>query len=212
MPDGGALLGQTGDAVKTEPVIEVPVIKERNFWVLVTAFGLLFCCQSATLTHMVPRLTDTGISLQQASLMISLCAGLGVVGKLSFGWIGDFWSARHAFWLAIGAQFAGQCLMLMFIDRLEGFAVGAALFGFGMGGIVPLQGALIGRVFGSDRFGRALGLMRPAMFPIQMVGVPLAGWVFDVTGSYRPAFQLFLVLYLMAAVVIAGFREPETRR
>ncbi|MFT7131822.1 MAG: MFS family permease [Cyclobacteriaceae bacterium] len=212
MPDGGALLGQGAEVVKAESVIEVPVFKERNFWVLVAAFGLLFCCQSATLTHMVPRLTDTGISLQQASLMISLCAGLGVAGKLSFGWFGDFWSARHAFWLAIASQFVGQCLMLVFTNQLEVFAVGAALFGFGMGGIVPLQGALIGRVFGSDRFGRALGLMRPAMFPIHMVGVPLAGWVFDVTGSYQPAFQAFLALYVLAAIVIVFFREPITSR
>ena len=212
MPDGGALLGHSAEAVKAEPVIDVPVFKERNFWVLVAAFGLLFCCQSATLTHMVPRLTDTGISLQQASLMISLCAGLGVAGKLSFGWFGDFWSARHAFWLAIASQFVGQCLMLVFTNQLEAFAIGAALFGFGMGGIVPLQGALIGRVFGSDRFGRALGLMRPAMFPIHMVGVPLAGWVFDVTGSYQPAFQAFLALYVLAAIVIVFFREPVTRR
>lgn len=212
IPDGGALLGRDVETAKREPVVDVPVFQERNFWVLVAAFGLLFCCQSATLTHMVPRLTDTGISLQQASLMISLCAGLGVVGKLSFGWFGDFWSARHAFWLAIASQFAGQCLMLVFTDHITIFAVGAALFGFGMGGIVPLQGALIGRVFGSDRFGRALGLMRPAMFPIQMVGVPLAGWVFDVTGSYQPAFQLFLALYVLAAIVVIFFREPVTRR
>ena len=38
-----------------------PILKERNFWVLVTVVGLLFCCQSATLTHMVPRITDAGI-------------------------------------------------------------------------------------------------------------------------------------------------------
>ena len=211
-PGGGHLLGEGHDALKIEPVIDRPVMHERNFWVLVAAVGLLFCCQSATLTHMVPRLTDTGVSLQQASLMISICAGLGVAGKLSFGWVGDFWSARKALWLAIGAQFIGQLIMLLGLAYLPVFAVGAALFGYGMGGVVPLQGALIGRVFGSDRFGRALGLMRPAMFPIQMVGVPLAGWIYDVTGSYRPAFLFFLVLYGLAAIVIALFREPLIRR
>ena len=211
-PDGGYLLGKSDEEQKIAPVAERPVVHERNFWVLVAAVGLLFCCQSATLTHMVPRLTDTGVSLQQASLMISICASLGVAGKLSFGWVGDFWSARKALWLAIGTQFIGKLMMLVGLEHLSIFALGAALFGYGMGGVVPLQGALIGRVFGSDRFGRALGLMRPAMFPIQMVGVPLAGWVYDVTGSYRPAFVFFLVLYVLAAIVIAFFKEPLIRR
>jgi cyanate permease len=50
------------------------------------------------------------------------------------------------------------------------------------------------------------------MFPIHMVGVPLAGWVFDVTGSYQPAFQAFLALYVLAAIVIVFFREPIAPR
>jgi MFS family permease len=220
LQDGGLMLRRdpaapSAAASVAAPVVapvDIPVFRERNFWVLVVATGLLFCCQSATLTHMVPRVTDTGVSLQLASLMISLCAGLGVAGKLTFGWFGDFWSARKAFWLAICSQFIGQLLMLWGTHNLPLFAVGAALFGFGMGGIVPLQGALIGRVFGSDRFGRALGLMRPAMLPLQMIGVPLAGWVYDVTGSYQPVFQLFLVLYALAALVIVLFREPAVNR
>ncbi len=74
------------------------------------------------------------------------------------------------------------------------FALGAAIFGFGMGGVVPLQGALVGRLFGRERFGRVLGLMRPTMLPIQIIGMPIAGAVYDATDSYDPAFAATFAL------------------
>ncbi len=204
-PDGQLVDGthapENADAV---PRMPVPILRDRNFWVLVAVIGLLFCCQSATLTHMVPRLTDTGIPLATASLVMSLCAGFGILGKLSFGWLSDYWKPRNAVWATVASQLLGQ--VLMFHDSLWAFAAGAAFFGFGMGGTVPMQGALIGRMFGRERFGKAMGSLRPAMFPLQIIGVPLAGWIFDVTGTYDPAFRLFLVLYVIAALVAMGFR------
>lgn len=184
------------------------VLRERNFWVLVAIIALLFCCQSGTLIHMVPRLTDAGYALSTASLVMSVCAGFGVLGKLSFGWIGDQWTARSALWLTIASQIIGQLLMFQ-EQNLIVFCIGAAFFGYGMGGVVPLQSTIVGKVFGRAKFGKALGLMRPAMFPIQIIGVPLAGWVFDTTGHYTPAFITFVVLYCIAAIVVSTFRQPE---
>jgi nitrate/nitrite transporter NarK len=70
---------------------------------------------------------------------------------------------------------------------------------------------VVGRFFGRERFGKALGALRPAMFPIQIIGVPLAGWIFDRTGSYAPAFTTFLVFYAMAALLATRFREHRRR-
>jgi len=195
-----------GKHSSTNPDPAPPILKERNFWVLVTVVGLLFCCQSATLTHMVPRVTDTGVSLQMASLVMSVCAGFGILGKLSFGFLSDYWQPRNAIWATVAAQILGQLLMFNG-DNLWVFTAGAGLFGFGMGGVVPLQGALVGRLFGRERFGKALGAMRPAMFPLQIIGVPLAGWIFDSTGSYDPAFIIFLGLYVLAALVAIAFKD-----
>ena len=185
------------------------VARERNFWAIVAIFSLIFCSMSATLTHMVPRLTDQGHALSVASLVMSLCAGLGVLGKLSFGWLGDQFSLRRVMLLIVAVQFAGQLIMYQ-TTALGWFALGAALFGFGVGGVVPMHGIVVGRTFGRERFGAVLGLMRPAMFPVQILGVPFAGWIYDTTGSYAAAFQVFLVLYLVAAVILATYRPPRT--
>lgn len=210
-PVGAAASAQRARARRIEFVPSTrPILQERNFWVLAGVMGLLFCCQSATLTHMVPRITDTGVSLQAASLVMSVCAGCGILGKLSFGWLSDYWRAKKAIWFTIGCQMLGQLAMFS-ENSLPVFTLGAALFGFGMGGAVPLQGAVVGRFFGRERFGKALGALRPAMFPIQIIGVPLAGWIFDSTGSYRPAFTTFLVFYAVAALLATRFREHRQR-
>ena len=184
-------------------------IREPNFWFLVLTIGLLFCIQSATLIHMVPRLTDMGIDLVSASFIASTTAFFGILGKVIYGALVDRWDVRNALWMGIAFQFVGQVLML-FVPGYLGFLTGAALFGFGMGGIVPMQGAIVGAAFGRASFGRVLGAMRPPMSVVHLIGVPYAGWMFDVTGSYNLAFYTFLVLYVVTAGVVLGLRV-ETR-
>lgn len=188
-------------------------LREPNFWFLVLTIGLLFCIQSATLIHMVPRLTDYGIDLVTASIIASITAFFGILGKVIYGSLVDRWDVRNALWMGIAFQFVGQVIMLfipLYVEGYAGFIVGAALFGFGMGGIVPMQGAIVGAAFGRASFGRVLGAMRPPMSAVHLLGVPFAGWMFDVTGSYDIAFYVFLVLYIITAGVVF-FLRVETR-
>jgi MFS family permease len=186
-------------------------IGAANFWLLVIIIGLLYCIQSATLVHMVPILTDKGLDLVSASFIASATAGFGVAGKLVYGNLVDRWDVRYALWMAIAFQVVGQLFML-FLTGYYGFLIGACLFGFGMGGMVPMQGAIVGVVFGRASFGRVLGALRPPMAFIQVLGVPFAGWMFDVTGSYDPAFMTFLGLYALAALVVLGLKVPRRSR
>ena len=210
-PDGAMPIAVKAGAelVVSKPRLAMrDVFREHNFWVIVLTFSLIFCCMGATLTHMIPRLTDNGYTLVQASLVMSLCAGFGVTGKLSFGWLGDRLSLRKVMSIVIVMQFTGQLLMYLSVDLVV-FAIGASLFGYGVGGVVPMHGATVGKTFGRERFGAILGLMRPAMLPIQILGVPFAGWVYDVTGSYANAFEAFLGIYLLAAIALSFYRQPQ---
>ncbi len=207
LPDGATTAAKL--PAPRPPLRTREFVYNSNFWYLLVTMGLLFCIQSATLIHMVPQLTDRGINLVSASLIASSTAFFGILGKVIYGALVDRWDVRHALWLGIGFQFTGQLFML-FSSGYVGFLLGASLFGFGMGGIVPMQGAVVGAAFGRESFGRVLGAMRPPMSVIHLLGVPFAGWIFDVTGSYRPAFLTFLVLYVITALVVTGI-TVETR-
>jgi MFS family permease len=207
LPDGET---ESANLPEAKPPLRTrEFLTNRNFWLLVTVIGLLFCIQSGTLIHMVPQLTDQGFSLYEASFVASCTAGFGVAGKLGFGSLVDRWDVRHALWLGICSQLIGQIIML-WLPGYTAFLIGACFFGFGMGGVVPMQGAVVGAAFGRASFGRVLGAMRPPMAVIHLTGTPFAGWVFDTTGEYTAAFVTFIGLYLLAAVFVLGIKVNTT--
>ncbi|MEM7078282.1 MAG: MFS transporter [Pseudomonadota bacterium] len=208
LPDGAANWQDRERPLEPEPPRMAAVLRDRNFWVIAMGFAMIFCCMGGTLTHMVPRLTDLGHTLSTASLVMSLCAGLGIAGKLGFGWLGDRMGLRINMWMILVVQFSGQLIMYLAPD-LAWFALGAALFGVGVGGVVPLQATAVGKTFGRERFGAVLGAIRPAQFPVQILGVPFAGWIFDRTGSYDLAFETFLLLYVLSMVIFVFYRAPS---
>ncbi len=207
-----------GDA-PVEPVGPVPlerawrtreIARDRNFWVIALSFGLAFSALSSILTHLVPYATDLGVASYRAAWILSVSAGAGAVGKMVFGWLADRVDPRIAVWISFGAQIAGLLLIMSGEGFAELLAAGAA-FGFGMGGVVPLNGTVTGAAFGRLSFGKATGLLRPAQLPIHMAGAPMAGWIFDRTGSYDTAFQIFLGFYVAACLTVAALRVAPAR-
>jgi hypothetical protein len=130
------------------------------------------------------------------------------VGKFLFGWISDHIDTRLGFWTCMAFQAAGVALLWL-TDSYTGFVVAGAVFGFGMGGVVPLQASMTGEIFGRKNYGKAMGLMSPCMLPVQMLGVPFAGYIYDHTGSYTIALQTFLGIYAVAAVCLAMLRKRD---
>ncbi len=184
------------------------VFADPNFWVMALAVALNFCANGAMLTHVIPHATDIGYDPLSASYVLSTMAGCGVIGKVGFGWLADQMSKRAAFWLASGLQAIGTAGVLV-ATSYSALIAAAAVFGVGMGGLVPLWGALLGAAFGRASFGRVMGLMSPVMVPIQSAGIPFAGLVFDRNGSYEFAFAVFVGLYLASIAVLGFLRLPE---
>lgn len=183
-------------------------LRDRNFWVIASVIGLAFFANGAVLIHIIPHATDIGFEPTAAAWLLSTMAGFGVIGKLLFGWIADRLPQRFAFWLACGLQALGVAWIFSVTDY-PSLLVAGAIFGLGMGGMIPLWGAAIGAGFGRHAFGRVMGLMAPVMVPIHIFGIPYAGWIYDRNGSYDIAFITFLGAYALAMAVTLFLRLPE---
>ena len=211
-PDGAAPQPEASD----EASVDIPwntrqILMSRNFWAIAFPFAMSFSSLSAILIHLVPHANDIGIPISRAAWVLSFAAGAGAVGKLVFGRLVDLVEPRLAVWASLGTQLAGL-LMIMQHPGYAGLVAGAVVFGFGMGGVVPLQGAVAGLAFGRLSFGKVLGLMRPVQFLVGLIGVPLAGWIYDTTGSYDLAWKFFCGVYIVASLLIAALRVQRAPR
>jgi hypothetical protein len=72
---------------------------------------------------------------------------------------------------------------------------------------VPIHGSLVSSLFGQAGFGYIMGLMRPAMLPLMVTGIPFAGWIYDTRGTYDFAFKVFIGLYLLSAIAVSFIDE-----
>jgi MFS family permease len=103
------------------------------------------------------------------------------------------WALRVALILA--------CLALGIFYALGGYSwwlAASLLFGLSLGGMLPVWGAILARIYGRDGYARALSLSRMAMTPLNFGCPLLAGVIFDLTGAYRSAWILYLVLGALA--------------
>lgn len=185
------------------------MLRAPNFWCIALPFAAVFSSLSAILIHVVPYAADLGITGYRAGSVLSFSAGAGALGKLVFGRLVDRWDPRLVVWTSFGTQMAGLALLL-YGSGYPDLVLGGVVFGFGMGGVVPLQGALAGLAFGRLSFGEAMGLMRPVQVPLHALGIPLAAWIHDTTGSFALAFQIFLGVYAVSCLAIGLLRLPRT--
>src|SRR5690606_17465840 len=81
----------------------------------------------------------------------------------------------------------------------------AVLIGLGFGGTVPLQAALLSRVFPGEQFGRVFGALRLCTLPLNAACMVMIGYVYDASGGYRAAFGLYAAAF--AVVALVAFRS-----
>lgn len=202
---------RTSALLRLSPWSARRTLSDRRFWIIAVVMGLNMCCNNGILTHMIPHVTDLGMSPERAAWVLSAGAGMGVLGKVFFGWITDRADQRLAVWFCSGLQAAGV-LMLVHSRHMPGLLISSAIYGFGMGGVVPLWATLVGATFERAHFGRAMGLMSPFMMPLHVFGTPFAGLVFDRLGSYDVAFETFIGMYLFSMLLLAALPLSRPQR
>ena len=84
------------------------------------------------------------------------------------------------------------------------------LFGIGYGGSATMMPVLVREYFGRSSFGITLGFMLGVASIGQILGPPLAGWVFDTWGNYQGAWFGFTILIFLALIIMATTPPENT--
>ena len=176
-----------------------------SFWYIGFSLGLLFAVYGATLSNITPYATGLGHSDEQASALIMAVAIAGFTGKLLFGFAADKFSLRASLWAAEALVALG--LLILALEPAYGAMLAASvLMGLAAGGMLPVWGALMARVFGLASYGRAMGLMGPLITLCVLPSYALVGRLYDMSGGYALSLFLFSGITLVAAALLLPLR------
>ncbi len=187
-------------------------IKTPAFWLLILAGACQNLSFPVVTIHGIPFLEDRGFSLFGAALTIGiLMVGASLVPRIIGGILADRISRSRMRFIVVVAyllQALGFGIFLLYQSTAAIYAW-YVLYGIGMGISFAMNSALRARYFGRKSFGSIHGISELMVTPVAVAGPIYAGWVWDTTGSYMPAFNLVAILLVVSAVVMAFAAAPR---
>ncbi len=170
-----------------------------RFWLLAGAFFLVAMALLGSSAHVVPLLTDRGLTPAAATATFGLFGLATLTGRVVTGFLVDRVFAPYVaavFWFAPVAGFAALIGGTGLIP-----AAGVFLIGLGLGSEVDMLAFLNSRYFGQRAFGQLYGYFFMSFALGGALGRFLGGYLFDLAGSYGPAL-IGAAVALVAAVVL----------
>ena len=207
-PDGGAGDGRPPSKARAASMAMQGVrwtrrtaLRTRSLWLLSAAFSLGSMGLSALFLHLVPYLSDGGLSAGQAASIFGMVGLAGLISKPLWGLALDRFNTSYCaaceFLLMGFGLFA-----ITIVEHVLVLHVAVFVLGLGIGGVSTVQEVIWADYFGRATIGMIRGLTRPFTVLASAGGPVFAALAYDTRGSYEPAFYVFIATYVAAAAVI----------
>jgi MFS family permease len=186
-------------------------MKTHSFWLFIV---VNFTCGSGDFlvaTHLIPMVTDYGISPTIAGNMLAWMGLMSLAGILIAGPLSDIIGTRIPF----AATFLIRCLLFLMILKYQNtvsFYILSLGFGFTLLAGAPLTPILIGKMYGLSNLGLITGVVVTVHHIAGGFWAYVGGLIFDQTGSYLPAFTISTGMALAAFFAMMLIKEIKHLR
>ncbi|MFC1534457.1 hypothetical protein ACFL7M_13950, partial [Thermodesulfobacteriota bacterium] len=186
-------------------------IRTKAYWILTVSFAVQAYFVVGFNTHCIPFLTEIGIDPIAAGGMM----GFMIVFTIPSRFIGGLFADRVSkdrlnlllplpfifLMIGVGAYLIHQSTFTVYLLLI--------LYGIGHGLPAPLLVVIISRYFGRKAFGSILGTLFMFASPAALSAPVLTGWLFDLTGDYMMAFDIFVLLSLITIFLLGFLKAPK---
>lgn len=210
--DGEEMGEPAGPAEEPQPQGGLTVreaLHTASFWRLSVAVALTNLGSMAIIVHQIPFFTaEVGLSEGVAAATVTVTTLVGLLGRFAFGYLADFLNKRLVLAVALSLT---SLSILLFATIYQGWQIAYVLplFGLGWGGTLPVRPLFQAEYFGVRAFGAIQGLVFTVGTLGGIIGPVLAGWIFDLTDSYRLAFLILAGASMAAGPLVLGIRQPQ---
>ncbi|MFH1560241.1 MAG: MFS transporter [Chloroflexota bacterium] len=207
---------ETGDsssaAMSTgEPDIGMTVreaLRSWPFWSISMAYAIRLAATSAVSLHAVPLVEDMGYSTAIAAAVLGSIGMVSLVGRVGGGILNDIIGTRR---VAVGCilSLAFSFLIIAQAHTLWQVWLFVLIYAPSYGCSAATMPAIKGDFFGRRNFGTIMGLAGILQTGGSMFGPVFAGYVYDITKSYRIAFFVFAGLLMISAALFLSLKPPR---
>jgi MFS family permease len=163
------------------------VWRTAPFRLVVATYLLTWIPVFVPFVHAAAHAEDLGLGKVAAASVIGVIGIGGIAGRLASGIVSD----RVGRLPALLVVFALQVVSFLAFAGANGIGIlwlAATIFGFSYGGGVTLLPPLCGDLFGRAHVAAIVGAIFAVAGAPAAIGPYVAGWLFDVSGSYEAAF------------------------
>jgi len=189
-----------------EPAHWRGALTSAPLWLLIGGFFVCGFTVSIVTTHFVPFATDRGMPPAIAATALGLLGGFNIAGTLLAGMVSDRLGRKNPLaliYLVRAAAFA----FLLSADSAWQLYVFAVLAGLAWFSTVPLTVSLTAEIYSLPHMGTLVGVVFLSHQVGGALSTYLAGWLFDVSGSYRVVYLMGIALLIGAALVSYAIQE-----
>jgi len=214
-----------GDVAGAEPPVETPAVavatgntlnftagqavRTRAFWFITFGHALSSMLIATLTVHMVPLLTDQGMSLQSAAYIWAELMAAGAVFQLVGGFLSDRYPRNRILFVFAALQ-AGGFILAAFVNSLPMAILFALVYGAGFGGRVPITTAIRGDYFGNRAFATITGISMAPLYAFMLAAPLFAAFMFDATGTYTVSFLVLGGLGSMSGFLFLFAKKPTS--
>lgn len=179
------------------------ILRRPSWWLVVVGTFCVMLGITGTLIHQAAIVDSAGASAAVVSFTVAFTGAFAACGALGAGWVVD----RHRLSSAAALQqlvvLLGMASLLIWIAYPLGLSLlitHVVFFGLAFGSTDIFWATVLKRRFGDRQFPQLLGVWYFIALAASVLGPVLAGWVFDVSGTYLPVVAALIVVFAVGAV------------
>jgi predicted MFS family arabinose efflux permease len=184
-----------------------------RFWFLLVSIFFVATSVNGTIAHIVPLLTDRGITTALATSVLSVTGIALIGGRVVSGYFLDRFFAPYVAACFFLLPLTGIILLSTGAGGIVPF-LGTICLGVGTGSEIDIMAFLVSRYFGIRKFGEIYGYIMGIFVFGSGLGPTLMGFCYDHTHSYDLAlagFGLALVVAILLISRLGAYTYPASK-
>ncbi|CAH1115988.1 unnamed protein product [Phaedon cochleariae] len=193
-------------------LVDFSLFLELHFLLLAISTVILFVWFIVPYFYLAEHMVRIGYSENQAAYSLSAIGFTNTAGMIILGWVGVRLNIAKTYAVCLLLCGVSIAFMMFLTDSYTMLMINSALFGLFFSSCFSLLPSLLAELVPLEDFTNSYGLILMCMGVGNLTGPPLAGFLFDWTGSWEQSFYQAAVWIIVCGVLVGIIPFTKNRR